>query len=126
MSDRAQDRRNTPRHRGVEAHGIVAARVRPGHQATLLDVSAGGALIETAYRLLPGAAVELHVETAHHRTCMRGHVLRCAVVGVCSTLICYRGAIGFEGRLPWLTTGTGNSVLSRVAPDRHGWAPVTR
>lgn len=126
MSDRTQDRRNTPRHRGAEAHGIVSARVRPGHRATLLDVSAGGALIETAYRLLPGASVELHVETAQHRTCVRGRVLRCAVVGVCSTLICYRGAIGFEGRLPWLMTDTGNPVPSRVVPERHSWAAATR
>jgi len=126
MSERAPDRRNTPRHRGAETHGIVSARVRPGHLATLLDVSAGGALIETAYRLLPGTFVELHVETAQGRTCIRGHVLRCAVVGVCSTLICYRGAIGFEGRLPWLMTDTGKPVPSRVAPERHGWAAATR
>jgi hypothetical protein len=126
MSDRARDRRHMRRHSATEAHGIVAARVRPGHRATLLDVSAGGALIETACRLLPGASVELHVETAQHRTCIRGRVLRCTVVGVDSTLICYRGAIRFEDRLPWLMTDTGNSVASRMEPERPRWAAATR
>ena len=125
MSDRAQDRRITPRHHGAETHGIVSARVRPGHRATLVDVSAGGALIETAYRLLPGTSVELHVETAQHRTCIRGRVLRCAVAEVCSTLICYRGAIRFDGGLPWLMTGTGNPVPAPVALERHEWAAAT-
>ena len=126
MSEKAQDRRITPRHYGAEAHGIVSARVRPGHRATLIDLSAGGALIETAYRLLPGTSVELHVETAQHRACVRGRVLRCAVADVCSTLIRYRGAIRFDGGLPWLMNGTGNPVPAAVALDRLEWAAATR
>ena len=47
----------------VEQHRIIATRIRPGHLARIVDVSGGGALIETMYRLLPGTSVELHVET---------------------------------------------------------------
>ena len=96
------ERRRGARRSTVQDHGIVSARVRPGHRAKVIDVSAGGALIETAHRLLPGAAVELHVETRSHRTNVRGRVLRCAVVIVRPSWVCYRGAIGFDRQLPWL------------------------
>jgi hypothetical protein len=99
MNDSSLERRTHPRHHGVETHGIVQMRIRPGHGATLLDVSAGGALIESTYRLLPGTSVELQVDTADRRVCIRGRVLRCAVVRVWPTVIRYRGAVGFDGRL---------------------------
>ena len=103
---------------------MVTARVRPGHHVTLLDVSAGGALIESACRLLPGTAIELLVETAQHRAWVRGRVLRCAVIGVCSTLVRYRGAVGFEDRLPWLMTG--NPVPAWVTPGDDRGAATQR
>ena len=102
MNRTGADRRQARRLLQSDDHGIVSARVRPGHRAKLIDVSAGGALIETTHRLLPGAAVELHVETRSHRTNVRGRVLRCAVVIVRPSWICYRGAIGFDRQLPWL------------------------
>ena len=102
MTRHAPDRRLTRRHIETDEHGIVSTRVRPGHRAKLIDVSAGGALIETTHRLLPGATVELHVETRSHRTNVRGRVLRCAIVLVRPSWVCYRGAIGFDRQLPWL------------------------
>lgn len=101
MSNGLSDRRGMRRLDGREAHGIVSACVRPGHHARLIDVSAGGALIETSHRLLPGASVELQVATGTDRTSVRGHVLRCAVVRVRPTWVCYRGAIAFDRHLPW-------------------------
>jgi hypothetical protein len=95
------DRRQARRRRTVDDHGIVSARVRPGREASLLDVSAGGALVETTYRLLPGSPIELHVATNERRVSVRGGVLRSAVVGVRATGICYRSAIGFDHLLSW-------------------------
>lgn len=96
------ERRQARRRLDTNEHGIVSARVRPGHRAKVIDVSAGGALIETTHRLLPGSPVELHVETRAHRTNVRGRVLRCAIVLVRPSWVCYRGAIGFDRQLPWL------------------------
>jgi hypothetical protein len=98
----ATDRRRTRRHYGDAEHGIVAARVRPGHDAALIDVSAGGALLETAYRLLPGTMVELYLCTRDARAAVRGRVLRCVVAAVGASALCYRGAIGFDRDLTWL------------------------
>jgi len=92
------DRRSSPRS-GVEQHGIVSARVRPGHRVAIIDVSAGGALIEGANRLLPGATVDFQVETARRRTTLRGRVLRCAVVRLRSSSVGYRAAIAFDDQL---------------------------
>jgi hypothetical protein len=63
MTQGMSDRRLTRRHADSDEHEIVSTRVRPGHRAKLIDVSAGGALIETTHRLLPGYSIELHVET---------------------------------------------------------------
>src|SRR5262245_31328387 len=110
MSYLTSDRRVNRRHRRVQEHGIVRARVRPGHAVTLLDVSAGGALVETEYRLLPGTSVELQVETESKSACMRGRVMRCAVARVRPDSTCYRGAIAFDRYLPWFGDGDGYDV----------------
>jgi len=103
------ERRQMRRRSHVEEHGITAARVRPGHVVRLIDVSAAGALVETSRRLLPGKAVELHVERGGEQTVVRGRVLRCAVVKIQPTWIYYRGAIGFDRHLPWLVDEAGTS-----------------
>ena len=101
MSGASPDRRGMRRREAFEDHRIVSACVRPGHRARLIDVSAAGALIETSHRLLPGTSVELQVETSSDRTRVRGRVVRCAVVRLRPTWICYRGAIAFDRHLPW-------------------------
>jgi hypothetical protein len=122
MRERTVDRRQTQRHLDADEHGVVSTRVRPGHRAKVIDISAGGALIETTHRLLPGTPVELHVETRSHQTNVRGRVLRCAIVLVRPSWVCYRGAIGFDRHLPWLATedaGAPAFAAARSAlPDR--------
>lgn len=95
------DRRQTDRRYAAD-HGIVLARVRPGHDASVVDVSAHGALIEVAHRLFPGRHVELHLETADDRAVIRGRVLRCSVAAVLASRMVYHGAIGFDSPLWWL------------------------
>ena len=117
MSHPMSDRRLTERHHHVDAHGIVSTRVKPGRHARLIDVSAGGALIETSHRLLPGASVELHMESNKRVISIHGRVLRCSVVRVRATFVCYRGAIGFDRHLPWFEASgyQARSVNARSA-----------
>jgi hypothetical protein len=127
MSQQSTERRQTHRRQRLEEHGIVSTRVRPGHHATLIDVSAGGALIETNHRLLPGAAVDLQVETGTARASVRGRVLRSTVIGVQPSRVCYRGAIGFDTHLPWFMGESGYLAPSTharsVRPDRADATP---
>ena len=110
VADHRKERRRTRRHRTVEAHGISRVRVRPGHDAAVLDVSADGVLVETAYRLLPGSSVDLQIEAFTHRVAVRGRVLRCAVAAVRPWSVLYRAAILFEGALRWLVDPDENIV----------------
>ena len=114
MTDGARERRGTRRMDAVDDHKIVSACVRPGHRARLIDVSAGGALIETSHRLLPGTSVELQVQTGTDRATVRGHVLRCAVVRLRPTWVCYRGAIAFDRHLPWFVEERRESSTPQV------------
>ena len=126
MTRAMSDRRLTRRHAGSDEHGILSTRVRPGHRAKLIDVSAGGALIETTHRLLPGTSIELHVETRSHRTNVRGRVLRCAIVLVRPSWVCYRGAIGFDRHLPWLldeSDGARDGSVRSGVPARAAATP---
>jgi hypothetical protein len=113
------NRRRTRRRR-VGEHGIVSARVRPGYDVLLINVSAGGALVESWHRLLPGAIVELHLETSERRTAVRGRVLRCAVSRLRSTSVCYRGAIGFDRHLPWFADDESAGYAVPTSERRPG------
>lgn len=105
MTKHLSDRRTFRRAGSIE-YRIVSARVRPGHPAAVIDVSAGGAFIELSRRLLPGSVVDLQVDTAERRTTLRGRVLRCAVVRLRSTSVWYRAAIAFDHQWLWLGDGT--------------------
>jgi PilZ domain-containing protein len=82
--------------------GIQQAKVRPGHDAALLDISSNGALIETALRLMPGRQIELQIERGGQMTPIRGRVMRSQVARVLPSRVSYRGAIGFEQPLAWI------------------------
>jgi len=109
MSDQPIERRSTSRY-GAAAAGFFQARIRPGHMAALLDVSARGALIETGRRLLPDTSVEICMETSSRRATLRGRVLRCAVAGVRPNAVHYRAAIHFDSYLPWFIEDDGAVV----------------
>jgi len=110
MTYLTSERRANRRRCRVQEHGIVRARVRPGHVVTLVDVSAGGALVEAEHRLLPGSSVEIQVESENRSACLRGRVVRCAVVRVRPDSVSYRGAIAFDRYLPWFDDGDGYDV----------------
>ena len=132
----SEERRGNPRHARPEDHRIVAARVRPGHDALVVDVSASGALIESNCRLLPGTKVELQLRqdgeadpksgTRQSET-VRGRVLRSTIWRLRSNAVCYRGAIAFDRHLPWfLEDDTGYGVpRSERRSARDLWGEVT-
>lgn len=129
MKDRghASERRETQRVLDASEHGIRSVRIRPGHAAAVIDVSATGALIETNHRLLPGTVVELTVETNQHRARIRGRVVRCAVVQVRAATVFYRGGIAFDSHLPWFVREEGYPIPAGEQSDGpFGRAPVTR
>jgi len=96
------ERRLARRITAVAELGIRQAKVRPGHEAAVLDISSNGALIETALRLMPGRQIELQIERGGQITPIRGRVMRSQVARVQPSRFSYRGAIGFEQPIPWI------------------------
>ena len=97
------ERRRTQRRRAVRDHGIESVRIRRGIHVAVIDACGGGVLVETTQRLLPGMPLEIHLGRGRQTTTVRGRVLRCAVVRLTASLVSYRGAIGFDQPLSWLT-----------------------
>lgn len=104
---------------------IVAADaiLRPGHAVSLLNLSAGGALIECPRPLRPGANVHLQVVLAERRLGIPAHVLRCAVTSLDSSQgVQYRGALAFDPRCELLwehSTPDGHAGPTDVARFRQ-------
>jgi hypothetical protein len=89
--------------------GMDRARLRPGRTATVVDLSSGGALIETEWRLLPGTRVEMQVGDPVPLFRVAGHILRCHVALLDGHRIRYRGALAFEKQLPFGEAATHSS-----------------
>lgn len=122
-----RERRAAPRTHTIEEHGIRAARVRAGRDAAVLNVSAGGILIETLHRLLPGTTIELQLSVGEQRAEVRGRVLRSAVSCLRHGRVLYRGAIAFERAFLSIGTVDGYAVPTRHAAERrHGREDATR
>lgn len=79
----------------------MRARMRPGGELDIVDVSAGGMLVESDRRLLPGTSIQLQLEASGRRLAVRGRIVRCAVARLQPSSVCYRGAICFDQHLPW-------------------------
>ncbi|MGE5357864.1 MAG: PilZ domain-containing protein [Bacteroidales bacterium] len=98
MSSRSgAERRVWPRQAASACAWVIAARVRPGRDVRLIDLSRGGALIEGATRLLPGTVVDLQLVAEDARHDLRGKVLRSAVKALDhGGRVYYRAAVCFE------------------------------
>lgn len=94
VTDRRTDARFPPPLRGAGR-----ATLRPGCIVTLLDVSAGGVLVQAPRPLRPGARVHLQLVTAARTFVLTAYVLRCAVWSLDpDDGVTYRGALKFEQR----------------------------
>ena len=79
-----------------------AARIRPGHRVHLVDLSAGGALVEAPRPLRPGAGIEVQFERSDRRVRMSGTVVRCGVSALDPHRgPTYRAAICFADTFEW-------------------------
>jgi hypothetical protein len=83
----------------VSSSTVSRATLRPGCAVRVVDLSAGGALVQAAQPLRPGARVHLQLVTATGAFGLVATVLRCAVWTLHAELgATYRGALQFEER----------------------------
>jgi hypothetical protein len=112
LSDRRVDARFPP----PPAH-TTRATLRPGCTVTLVNFSAGGALLEGARPFRPGARVHLQVVTSVRTFVLAADVLRCAVWALNDEDgAMYRGALRFERRWESLWDALAASTESKRHP----------
>lgn len=87
------ERRATIRLRPADTSWRPDALLRPGQEVLVIDLSCGGALLESPSRMSPGARAELQL-IGDARRLVRGRIDRCHVVRL--DPLCYRGAMVFE------------------------------
>jgi hypothetical protein len=92
-----RERRASPRRTHRECGWLVAARLRPGRDVRLLNLSSGGALVEAGVRLMPGSPFVLHLTGVESHHTIRGTVLRCHVSALQQEDgVRYRAALVFD------------------------------
>ncbi len=98
------ERRRAPRVTDLGGHWLSSARVWPGRDVSVVNLSPGGALIEGEARLIPGMHIELQLAHPGGRVLVGGRVLRCYVSSLTPAGgVWYRGAVMFEQPLPVAT-----------------------
>ena len=116
------DRRQYSRRRDRDLDWIKTVRLRSAGQVSLVDLSAGGALIDAAVPLRPGSTLTLEIIGQGLETVVPLQVLRSHVAALNADSARYRGACEFARpiELPGLHAmpdQTGSSVDSFVGVD---------
>jgi hypothetical protein len=104
------DRRLAARQLVTDARHVTG-RVLPGHEAQILNISPGGALLETGCRLVPGAWIELRLATGRGRTGTRARVVSSSIVRMRSDSLRYQSGVKFERRLEWPAPGQDDGAI---------------
>ena len=94
----APDRRGGARRPAAHFGYGTPAVLRPGLAVAVVELSTGGALVESASPVRPGASTELGLDRLDgRRQAVRGQIVRCWVAAL--DPLRYRCAVRFEGAL---------------------------
>lgn len=108
MSPRLRvERRSARRLSRAQCAWLASARLRPGGEVSILNLSPGGTAIDGAPRLLPGACVDLHLAAPGWHATLTARVLRCQVARLSADHgVSYRAALRFDQlfEAPFLVT----------------------
>jgi hypothetical protein len=94
----------------------VRATLRPGCLVSVVDLSAGGALVEAPRPLRPGARVHLQMVVGPRTFSLGAHILRCFVWDIDPHHgVRYRGALRFDQPCELVGEPPGRVALERAA-----------
>ena len=97
--DGAIAERRTGRRRGA-GDVDVSVTLRPGRLLQVVDISPGGAQVETDRPLRPGTRVHVRISLSERTISLAACVLRCHVSLLHAGGVTYRGALAFEECCP--------------------------
>jgi hypothetical protein len=121
-----RERRAYLRHRQQDLRWIRLARLRFGQGVSLVDLSAGGVLLDSPVALGPDSVLALEIIGVGLEAVVPFRVLRCEVGGLSAAGLTYRGACEFTRpiELPGFATQALRSVPTRIPPDVPAPAPA--
>ncbi len=94
------ERRITGRMAFRDGYLPPAARIRPGCDIVIVDLSCGGALVEGPWRFRPASWCDMHVRLGKDDVQVRARVMRCFVARLDrSAPVRYRTALAFDGQV---------------------------
>ena len=91
----SRDRRQFSRHRERELEWVRTVRLRAAGEVALIDLSAGGALIDAGVPLRPGALFSLEIVGGGLEAIIPLHVVRSEISALMADGARYRGALSF-------------------------------
>jgi len=101
----SDERRSAARTRFAGGVLPPSARLHPGREVILVDLSRHGALIEGVWRLRPGARAELQIGVGVRAVLARGRVERCYVASLGPGDVRYRAAVRFDAPIGFAPPG---------------------
>jgi hypothetical protein len=114
----------------AERWGTRRVRLRTGASADLVNISAGGVMIETQARLLPGSRVELVVAASNERVALAAQVVHCRVSRLEPGKTSYRAGLRFDAGTCYPVSRTpphaGNYELARHGSPTGSGEPCPR
>ena len=114
-----RERRAHTRHRAADLPNIRVSRLRHGPTVSLVDLSVGGALVETDVQMRPGTSLTLEIASENDAPMLVPmRVLRCEVASVRSEATIYRGACEFSRPRPWPALVTSPRAAAPAAAVR--------
>ncbi len=102
----ADERRHDRRLAGGGPRFAVEAQIRPGRDVQVVNISRGGALVESGAWLRPGSRTELLLCGNGSRASVSGRVDRCHIVGL--EPLRYRVVIRFDETIEINAGGEGS------------------
>jgi hypothetical protein len=117
--DPVSNRRTYERLNASDLEWLKGARVKYGAEVRVLDISAGGMLLETEHQLAPDANVVLELIGPHSPILIPSRVLRCRAASL-GEILRYQGACAFKRPL------TIPELTAKLAARPQPAAPVAR
>jgi len=96
------EKRTSPRLPPSSISNLKSVRLVAGPEVTLINISRGGALIETDALLVPHSSIAIRLVTADAAFLLRGRVLRSRASSFKESALLYQSALSFDEELPFL------------------------
>jgi hypothetical protein len=103
---------------------LKGVRLVAGPEVRLINISRGGALIESDSRLTPGSNLCLRLVTAESVYLLRGRVLRSRVATLTHSVLRYQSALTFDEEFRILPAGQKGDAAQAAAEAGKPGAPT--